>query len=74
MKKTSLPNPVESLGFIKWYSFSRPGLINTALEIISDTSVRSAAVDRKDLKPYWEPEKRHISLGDQPAYRSSAGQ
>ena len=70
MKKTSLPNPAESLGFIKWYSSSRPGLINTALEIISDTSVRrSAAVDQEDLKLYWEPEKRHISLGDQPAYR-----
>ena len=70
MKKTSLPNPAKSLGSIKWYNSSRPGLINTALEIISDTSVRrSAAVDQEDLKLYWEPEKRHISLGDQPAYR-----
>ena len=69
MKKNSLPNPVESLGFVKCYSSSRPGLIKTTLEIISDTSVkRSAAVDREDLKPYWEPEKRHISLGDLPAY------
>ena len=33
-----------------------------ALAILSDTTVRRSAVDRKDLKPYWKSEKRpHFS-------------
>ena len=28
-----------------------------ALVILSDTTVRTSAVDREDLKPYWKSEK-----------------
>ena len=34
-----------------------PDLLN-ALLILSDTTVRRSAVDRKDLEPYWKSERR----------------
>ena len=34
-----------------------PDLLND-LAILSDTTVRRSAADRKDLKPYWKSEKR----------------
>ena len=44
-----------------------PDLFKT-LKILSDTTVRRAAADPEDLKPYWNSEKGHISLGDQQSY------
>ena len=36
--------------------------------MLLDTTLRRSAVNREDLKPYWESEKKgHISLGDQPS-------
>ena len=58
------PNIWPEIGYIKCYSSSSPSLLNT-LAILSDTTVRRSAVDRKDLKAYWKSEKNHISLGDQ---------
>ena len=60
VKKTSMPNSVESLGYIKCCSSSsaKP----EALTILSDKTVGRSAVDQKDLKPYWKSEKRpHFS-------------
>ena len=67
MKKTSMPNTVRSLGYIKCHSLSSPDLLN-ALAVLSDTTVRRSAVDLEDLKPYWKSEKGHICLGDQQTY------
>ena len=39
-----------------------------ALTILSDTTVTRSAVDRKNLKPYWKSEERHIFRGDQQSY------
>ena len=52
-KKTGLPNPVKSLGYIKYYSLSSSNLLK-ALEILSDATVRRSAVDQEDLKLYWK--------------------
>ena len=64
VKKTSIPNPVKSLAYIKCYSSSSPTRVK-ALAILSDTIVRRSAVDREDVKPYWKLEKGHISLDEQ---------
>ena len=61
VKKTSMPNPVKSLGYIKCHSSSNPRTVK-ALAILSDTTVRRSAVDQEDLKPYWKSQKRpHFS-------------
>ena len=56
VKKTSMPNTVKSIGYIKCYSSSNHNPSN---------SIRHncwSAVDREDLKPYWKSEKRsHFS-------------
>ena len=57
VKKTSMLNPVKSLGYIKYYSSSSPRPLQ-ALTILSDTTVRTSAVDWEDLKPYWKSEIR----------------
>ena len=44
VKKTSMPNPVKSLGFIMCYRLSTPGLLK-ALAILSDRTVRRSAFD-----------------------------
>ena len=55
VKRTSLINPVKSLGYIKCYSSSlvssSPDQLK-ALSILSDTTVRRSEVDQEDLKPY----------------------
>ena len=61
-------NPVESLAYIKCYSFSNPTLLK-ALAVQSDATVRESAIVREDLKPYWESEKGHIFQGDQPVFQ-----
>ena len=38
MKKTNMPNPVESPSYINWYSSSSPRPVK-ALAILSDTTV-----------------------------------
>ena len=68
VKKTSWPNPVKGLGYIKFYSSKSPDLLK-CLEILSDITLRGSAVDREDLKPDSKSEKKcHISLGDQQPY------
>ena len=57
VKKTSMLNPVKSLGYIRCYSSSSPRPLK-ALTILSDTTVRTSAVDWEDLKPYWKSEIR----------------
>ena len=49
VKKTSMPNPFQGLG----YSATARGILK-ALEVLSDTTVRRSAVNREDLKPYWK--------------------
>ena len=69
MKKTSIPNLVKVIGYIKCYSPSsyRP-VKSLSIAIPSDTTVGRSAVDLEDLKPYWKTEKGHISVGNQQAY------
>ena len=60
VKKTSMPNPVKSLGYIKCYSSSSPRLLKT-LAVLSDTIARRSAIDWEDLKirkSHWKSEKR----------------
>ena len=67
VKKSSMPNPVKSLGYIRCYNWTSSSLLKD-LAILSDTTVRRSAVDWEDLKPYWKSEKRPHSLGDQQSY------
>ena len=61
LNKTSMPNSVESIGYIKCYSSSNPRPVKT-LAILSDTTIRRSAVDQEGLKSYWKSEKRsHFS-------------
>ena len=66
MKKTRMPNPVESLGYIKCYSLSSLRYIKSP--ILSHTTVRRSAVDWKDVIPFWKSNKDRISLGEQQSY------
>ena len=68
VKKTSMQNPVKSFGYIKCYSSNSARPVKT-LTILSGTTVRRSAVDREDLKPYWNHKKGHISGGDQQSYQ-----
>ena len=62
VKKTRMPKPVKSLGYIKCHSSSSSRSLK-ALAILSDTTVRRSAVDWEDLKPSWKSEKRwHFSM------------
>ena len=66
MKKTSMPNSIKSLAFIKRYISSRPKPVQSLL----DKTVRRSAVDREDLKPYWKSKNSYISQGDQLLFNS----
>ena len=57
VKKISMPNSVESLGYIKCYSSSSLIPVESPSNCIRYT-VRRSAVDRQDLKPYWKLEKQ----------------
>ena len=61
VKKTSMPNPAKSLGYIKCHSSSSPDLL-IALAILSDTTVRRSEVDREDVKPYWKSESFYLQV------------
>ena len=67
LKKTSMPNPVKTLGYIKCHSSSSPRPVKSPA-ILLDTTVRGPAVDLEDLKPYWKSEKGNISQGGQQSY------
>ena len=73
MKKTSMPNSVESLGYINRYSSVAPDPLY-ALAILSNTTVSRSAIDREDLKSYWESEQGYIFLADQQFYYSQVFQ
>ena len=61
MKKTNMPNPVESPSYINWYSSSSPRPVK-ALAILSDTTVTMSVDDRKDLNHTGNQKKRpHFS-------------
>ena len=61
VKKTSKPNPIKTLRYIKCCNSNSLRHIKS-LGILSDTTVRRSAVNREDLKPYWKSEKRpHFS-------------
>ena len=67
MKKTRIPNLSKPLDISSATARVAPDLLK-ALAILSDITVRRSAVDREDLKAYWESEKGHISLDDQQSY------
>ena len=62
-----MPNPVKALDISSATASAASDLLK-ALDILPDTTVRRTAVDREDLKPYWNQKKDHISLGDQQFY------
>ena len=56
-----MQNPVKSFG-ISGVTVRVATDLLKAQAIVSDTTVRRSVVDQKDLKPYWESEKRpHFS-------------
>ena len=59
MKKTNMPNP--ALDISSAAARVAPDLLK-ALALLSDKTVRRSEVDRKDLKPYWESEKRKTTF------------
>ena len=61
VKKTSMPNSVESPGISRAIARVAPDLLKV-LAILSDTTVRRSAIDREDLKPYWKSEKKTTFL------------
>ena len=67
MKKTIMPNPVKSHGYIKGYSSSSPRPVK-AQATLSDTTVWRSVVDRENLKTTLEITKYHISLGYQQSF------
>ena len=67
VKKTSMSNPVKSLGYIKCYSLSSPRPVKSHSNSIKYNCQKSA-VDRVDLQPYWKSEKGPHSPGDQQVY------
>ena len=67
VKKESMPNPVKSLGYIKWYSSRSPRPIKIPSNS-TNTTVRRSAVDLEDLKPYWKSKKGHTSRDDPQFY------
>ena len=58
VKKTGMPNPVKSLGYIKRYSLSSHRSIKSLSAIPSDATVKRSAVNGEDLKPHWTSEKK----------------
>ena len=56
VKKTGIPNPVKTLGYIKCYSSSRTRPMKT-LAILLVTTARRLEDDREHLKPYWNQKK-----------------
>ena len=58
VKKTCMPKPVKSLGYIKRYTAPVAPDLLQALAILSDTTVRRSVVYWEDLKPYWKSAKR----------------
>ena len=61
-----MSNTVESL--VNTNCYSSISFILKAIAVLSNTTVRRSAINQKDLKPYWKPQKRHTSLGDQQAF------
>ena len=57
VKRTRIPNTVESLGYIKYFSSISPRPVKTQ-PILEDTTVRRSLVDREDLKLSLEIGKR----------------
>ena len=61
LMKTSMPNHVESLRYIKCWSSSSPIPTDSCN---SDTTVKRSAVDWEDLNHTANQKKGHITLGD----------
>ena len=53
-----MPNPVRSLGYIISATAWVAPVLLKALTILLVTIVRRSAIDREDLSPYWESDKR----------------
>ena len=61
-----MPDPVESLGYIKCYNWSKPSLLK-ARALLSNAAPRRFEVERENVKPYWRSGKDHICQDDQQA-------
>ena len=59
MKKTSMLNPVKSLGYRKFYSSSSTRPTSSSSSFISSPNsfVRKYSVDQGNLRPFWKSEK-----------------
>ena len=58
MKKTSMPNPVTSLGYFKRYSWSSPRSFKRPSNSVRNNYQKTSAVDREDRKLHWKSAKR----------------
>ena len=57
VKKTNMPNPVKSLGYVECFSSSSPRLVESASNLPDTTVRKSVVANREDPKPYWKSEK-----------------
>ena len=67
VKETSMPIPVKSLGYVTCHSSSSSRPVKGPA-VVCHATVRRSGADQKDLKPYWNQQKGHISLDDQQSY------
>ena len=68
VKKTSRPNPVKGLGYIKFYSSKSPGLVKMPGNSIRYNSQRICSWSRRPKTRLEIRKKCHISLSDQQSY------
>ena len=68
MKSTSMPNSVESLGYIKYYSSSNPRPVKCSSNSIRHNCQKIYSWLRRPKTIMEIRKKTHISLGDQKSY------
>ena len=65
VKNTSMPNPVQSLGYIKWCSSSRPSPVKRPSNSIRYNWQKISSWSRRLETKLEIRKKGHISIGDQ---------
>ena len=68
MKKTSMSNPVKSLGYIKCYSSSSPRPVKTSSNSIRYNCQKICSCSRRPKNHTGNQKKDYIFLGDQQVY------
>ena len=68
MKKTSMPNPVKNLGYIKCYSLSNPRTVKSPSNSMNYNYQKICSWSRRPRTILEIRKKGHIFLGDQQSY------